>query len=521
MLSSVELSRLVAECQTSKESWNSCYFEAMAYTQPERNNIWRVKGGFPGNTKQIPLYTQAGKNGTNIFVARVQNKLSPYLKPYISFQPKESLDSSFVEQLRDFCASMSERCNELKNKLKLDDELNESYYDLACGTGMIMREDTIFGIRFKRLSFTDYMLGTEQHQTVCRQFKLPAYKIGIIFPELMGVEKIGGIDTQGEEKYQEVTLNDVLYYNEQTQLWEYYLRFAAEVLLTRTYKTSPYHIFHWTRASDMPFGTGVALQALPAMKRLNSYVKVKLELIPFAFPMFLTQSGNFMDRNVTFKPGGIINVRDINAMKPVELSTDRQTFMLEIETEELNIKQTFLDYTLPANPRQMTAAEVYARSNPQDEMVAMNVSKLTEILKDIAWDLFDDVFNREIAGTVSFTLDELKDMIEVNINNDAVMDSSLIERINGYISTIGQFDPQAIWQSLNRSKTLEKYCRAFNLPIEMCYTADEIDENAEAQAQAQTEALNQEAQAQMAINADKERAIAEREIAKQEALRDE
>lgn len=513
MLSTIELSRLVSQCQNSKESWNSIYFEAMAYTQPERNIIWRNKGGNPSGNKQIPLYTQAGKNGVNIFVARVQNKLSPYLQPYINFVPKKSLEAQFVQQLRDFCSAMSDKCNELKNKLKLDDELNDIYYDLACGTAMLMREDSLFGIRFKKIPLTDYKLGTEQNQTVCRDYKMPAYQVGIVFPELSKLERIGGIDTKGKEKYQEVTLNDILYFNEQTRLWEYYLREGDKILLTRKYKSSPFHIFHWTKAADMPFGTGVAVQALPAMKRLNSYVKIKLELIPFAFPMFLTQSGNFMDRNVTFKPGGIINVRNIEAMKPVELSTDRQTFMLEIEAEELAIKQTFLDYTLPTNPRQMTAAEVYARSNPQDEMVTMNVSKLTEVMKSIAWDLFDDVFNREIAGTVSFTLDQIKEMIDVEINNDATLDQNLIDKITSYVATIGQFDPAAIWQSLDRGKTLEKYGEAFNLPIELRRTAEEIDE-AQAQAEeAQAQAYQQDVQSQMDINTAKEQAIADREKA--------
>lgn len=513
MLNSVELSKIVSKCQTSKDAWNSVYFEAMAYTQPERNTIYRVKGGFPANTKQIPLFTQAGKNGTNIFVARVQNKLSPYLKPYINFKPKPSLEASYIQQLRDFCSAMSDKCNERKNEVKLDDELNDAYYDLVCGTAMIMREDTLYGTRYKKIPFTDYKLGTEQKQTVCREFNIPAYQVGIVFPELMKLERIGNVSTRGQDKYNEVKLNDVLYFNEYLQMWEYYLRFGEDILLTRNYKKSPFHIFHWTRAADMPFGVGVALQALPALKRLNSYIKVKLELLPFCFPMFLTQSGNFMDRNVQFKPGGIINVRDINAMKPVELSTDRQSFMLEIEAEELQIKQTFLDYTLPTNPRQMTAAEVYARSNPQDEMVTMNVSKLTEVIKEIAWDIFEDVFNREVAGTVSFTLEQIRQMIDVEINNDANIDVNLIDKINGYISTIGQFDPQAIWQGLDRGKTIEKYGEAYNLPIEMRRTADEIDEAQSAQAEAQAQAAQAEVEAQMAINNAKEQAIANREQA--------
>lgn len=513
MLNNTELSKIAAKCRASKESWNSYYFEAMCYTQPERNYIWREKGGFPGNTKQIPLFTQVGKNGTDIFVARIQNKLSPYEKPYISFVPKKSLEADYVEELRDFCAAMSDKCNERKNELKLDDILSDSYYDLVIGSAMIMRENTADGIRFKKIPFTDYMLGTEEHQSVVRDFKISACKVGVIFPELMNRPIIGGVDTKGVEKYNEIPLNDILFYNEQTKLWEYYLRDGEEVILTRRYRTSPYHKFHWAKAADMPYGTGVALKAVPALKRLNSYVKIKLELIPFAFPMFLTQSGNFMDRNVNFRPGGMINVRDINAMKPVELSTDKSTFVMEIETEELQIKQTFLDYMLPTNPRQMTAAEVYARSNPQDEMVSMNVSRLTSVIKDMAWDLFNDVYDRELAGTMNLTQEQLRALLDVEINNESTVDTNLIDKMNGFISTVGQFDPEAVWQGLDRGKAIEAYGSAFNLPVDMRKTAEEIDEASSQAAEAQSQAAQAEVQAQMAINSSHEQDIANREMA--------
>lgn len=488
----------------------------MSYTQPERNYIWRVKGGWPGNIKQIPLFTQAGKNGTNIFVARVQNKLSPYEKPYFNFTPKKSLESDFMEELREFCNVMSDKVNEHKNELKLDDELNDSYYDLACGSAMIMREDSIYGRRYRKIPFTDYKLGMETHQTVCRDFKLPAYQIPIMFPELMGLEQIAGVNVKGPDRQDEVALTDILYYDEKTRIWEYYLRWANTVLLRRKYLKSPYFIFHWTRAADMPYGAGVALQALPAMKRLNSYIKVKLELIPFGFPMFLTQSGNFMDRNVQFKPGGIINVRDINAMKPVELSTEKQTFMLEIQTEELEIKRTFLDHILPTVPTQMTATEVAARTNPMDEMVMMSIGKLTGVLKEIGWDLFEDIFNRELAGTVSFTYEQVRFMLDCNVNNDAVVDNIEIDKINGYIQSVAVVDPSAVWQSLNRSVTLERLGEAWNLPSDIRRTAEEIDQMAEEAANAQAEMLNAQVQAQQAIDQNREQAIAQRELMRQE-----
>lgn len=504
MLSREQLSRIKSTANTSKQAWNGEFFETMAYTQPERNEIWRVKGGFPGNLKQIPLFTTAGKIGVDVFVARIQNKLTPYEKPYFSFKPKPSFSTQYERELRELCTQISERVNERKNELKLDDILNEAYYDLAAGTGAIVREDTIHGIQFKKLTITQYALGTEQHQSVCRDICIPANMVGVYFPELRNRDEIGGRKTWGPGSDEEMRLQDVLYYNEQTQRWEYYLQFNENVLLTREYKKSPVHIFHWTRASDMPYGVGVAMKAKPAIKRLNSYIKCKLELIPFAFPMFLSTAGNFLDRNIDFKPGSRIFVRDIAGAQPVQLSNAKTDFALEIQQEELNIKQIMLDYTLPNDPRQMTAAEVYARSNPQDEMVSIAVSKLTSTIKAIGWDIFDEVYSRELAGITNISLDQLHEILECEVNNEAQMDAQEINKILQYIQTVGMFDPSAIYQTLNRGRTLERLEKAYNLPIEITRTADEIDAAAQAEAEAQQQQATAAIEAQMAVDANKE-----------------
>lgn len=514
MLNSQQLSKLWGAAHTAKQAWNGEFFEAMAYTQPERNEIWRVKGGFPGNLKQIPLFTQAGKIGVDIFVARIQNKLTPYEKPYFTFKPKPSFSSEYESELRDLCAQISKRVNERKNELHVDDILNEAYYDLSAGTAAIIRENTLNGIRFKKLAITEYALGTEQHQSICREICIAPNMVGVYFPELRGLKEIGGRQTWGPGSDDDMKMQDFLYFNERTQRWEYYLRCNDKTILTRDYgKRCPVHIFHWTRASDMPYGTGVAMKAKPAIKRLNSYVKCKLELIPFAFPMFLSTAGNFLDRNINFKPGSRIFVRDIQGAQPIQLSNAKVDFMLEIQQEELAIKQTMLDYTLPNDPRQMTAAEVYARQNPQDEMVSIAVSKLTGVIKEIGWDIFDDVYSRELAGITNITLDQLHEILDCEVNNDAQMDTQLIGKILQYIQTVGMFDPQAIYQSMPRGKTLETLEKAHNLPIEISRTAEEIDAAAEADAEAQTAQAAAAVEAQMAVDANKEQNKAAAQIA--------
>ena len=264
----------------------------------------------------------------------------------------------------------------------------------------------------------------------------------------------------------------------------------------------------------MPFGTGVGQKALPVLKRLNGYIKCNLQLIPFKFPMFISRNGNVLDRNVQMKPGGFIWTRDPSAVVPVTLSNGNTNFMIDIQKDEMEVKQLFLDYTLPADPREMTAAEVYARTQGSDEIVYSNVARLTNVIKRIGWDIIRDIFERELSGVVNFTFEYLQQVFDLEVNNESSVDTNLVQKIQNYILTVGQVDPQAVWQSISRSKTLVELQKGFNLPVGVRRTETEIDDATAADAQAVAQAQQEQIQAQMAIDDNKEQAIAEREAAK-------
>ena len=92
------------------------------------------------------------------------------------------------------------------------------------------------------------------------------------------------------------------------------------------------------------------------------------------------------------------------------------------------------------------------------------------------------------------------------------MDVQAINKILQYIQTVGLFDPQAIYQTLDRSKMLEKLEKAYNLPIEITHTAEEIEEAANQQAQAVAQAQANDVETQMAIDQNKEQAKAAAQI---------
>jgi hypothetical protein len=231
--------------------------------------------------------------------------------------------------------------------------------------------------------------------------------------------------------------------------------------------------------------------------------------------MFIAQNNAIFDKSIEFKAGGIIRTNgDPNQVIPVHLAKQTNQFQLDIAKEEQNIKAIMLDYTLPNDPRQMTAAEVYARTQPQDELITSSVYRLTGVIREIAFDILENIFYMEILPTgFKMKWEDFKKLVKVDIGNGSEVDTNTIQKIQSYIQTVGQFDPQAVYQSLKRSELLVELQNSFGLPQNITSTAQEITEATQMEAQAQADAQSAQIEGQMAIDENKETAkvIAEKQ----------
>ena len=505
MLSQQEVIRLKGSLATLKSTWDSKFYEVFSYTQPWRNYVYRFKGATgPESQKQVNLYTNAGQFGTDMFISRLQNRMTPYGQPYFQIFPKESLDDDIKANITPFLEELSAAVNEKKDELRLDNMIQSAYYDLSAGSTILMRQNTNRGLAFCHIPLTDISLGCEKNQSVSRTFKIPQGRLGEIYPEL-AERAIQGLYVNEANKYEEKEFCDILYYDEGNKIYEYFLLMGDQIILKRQYKTSPFHIFHWSKAADMPFGNGVCQKVLPNIKRLNKYIKAKLEIIPFAFPMFFAKNGAIMDRNITYKPGAFIWCQNPNDIVPIKMNEGASTFQLEIANEEAQIKEGMLGITIPTQAQAgITATEIATRVNMSNEPFNANVTRLTEVLQDIGWDIVQDAFRSQLLGIVDFSFDELKSWCEIRINNDSQVDQNLIEKIQSYITFIGQFDPQAIYQSLSRGAVLSLLQKGYNLPVSIRRTAKEIDQAAQVESQAQAEQVQAQVETQAALDANKE-----------------
>ena len=104
MMHNKELERLIKSVEANSTAWVPQFYETFAYTQPERNYIYRRGGGATGQ-KQIQLFTNAGKIGADIFVNRLQNALCPIGKDFVVFSAKKSVSTEIKNSIIRFYSS--------------------------------------------------------------------------------------------------------------------------------------------------------------------------------------------------------------------------------------------------------------------------------------------------------------------------------------------------------------------------------------------------------------------------------
>ena len=152
-------------------------------------------------------------------------------------------------------------------------------------------------------------------------------------------------------------------------------------------------------------------------------------------------------------------------------------------------------------------------------MINASMMKLTDVIKDIVADIVEFLYRTKAPEYgLKMPYEQFIEMVDIQIGNGSDIDTQTINKISQYIGFVGQFDPQAIYQSLRRSQMLVTLQKAMGLPQDITATKEEIEEAQAQAAEAEGQAAAAQMEAQMAIDTNKENAIAQRELIKQQGV---
>ena len=289
-----------------------------------------------------------------------------------------------------------------------DSEVQEAYYDIVTvGTCNVLvesqndpaRPGNWGGFIFKTLPIGHYAITVDADGSangLWRKILMPAQAVVDKFPDT-----VSGATKKIAEKrpFENVEILHCIYRREGIPLapkryqlakkmpWaSCWVEKAQKLLLEESgYKDFPAAIARWSTQSGERYGRGPGEIALPDIKTLNEAVKSRLQAWALSLrPPMMRRHRGVIGR-VSLKPKAIIDVRDTEALKPVDFGTRFDTANFQEKDMVLKIQSMFFNDKLQLpNKSIITATEANQRVRQMQRILGPALGRLdSELLRKV------------------------------------------------------------------------------------------------------------------------------------------
>jgi hypothetical protein len=310
--------------------------EQYEYTQPYRNKFDVEYGG---ERKGMEVFDTTAIANTVSFTSKLMTALTPIGVQFMKLSPGPDVPQSDLKMAQDFLNAINDKVWAYMKKSNWSSAINESYYDLCCGTGAIT---TTYGSDDNPLIFAAHPLCNVYFEksistpilNVWRDFCIPATDVERVFPNARVPEVI----RRQMDDYENVDNNTVEYAAGTLFYQEGNKKFFRDVVLCITAgeivqdlkgESSPWTVYRWDVAPQETYGVGVTTIAMPAIKSLNRIYEYLLRQGAFASspPFEYNSSMPWNPVNNPLSPGMALPITQIGAqtgqsIRPIDFSGD-------------------------------------------------------------------------------------------------------------------------------------------------------------------------------------------------------
>lgn len=295
--------------------------ETYEYTQPYRNKFYFEYGG---QRKGFEVFDTTAISATVSFTSSLMTALTPINQEFMTLVPGPRVPKNQKKKLEDYLTRINEILWRYLKKSNFAQAINESYYDVAVGTGVI---STQYGDDENPLVFAAHPLcevflernGGLPVRNLWRYYEIPPQAVQFLFPkarvpkcvqEKMDTYTGSGIVTyaQGNLAYKQ---NGKMMYRDVLLSLD-----AGEIVQDETTTSSPWTVYRWDVPPREVYGIGVATLAMPTIKTLNKCYEFYLRQGAFASAPPFEYASNFPwnPYNTPLQPGMAIPITSVGNM---------------------------------------------------------------------------------------------------------------------------------------------------------------------------------------------------------------
>jgi hypothetical protein len=467
-----------------RENWVPLFEECYEYALPQRESFYYETAGQRRDDK---IFDETAVVGVQEFASRLQSGLVPNFARWADLISGSEVPPKEREAVDNELDAVTEYVFEILQNSNFNQEVHESFMDLAVGTGVLAVEegDAINPIIFSAIPLPHVVLDTGPDDRIDHVFrerkKIRYADLRILYPK-------GEFDPQVERQMQgdgtttvlEVVCRDYELRNEEGY-YHYAICMSTETVLHKKQMkgvgSNPFICFRWAKCAGEVYGRGPLMNALSAIKTTNLTIELILENAQMSISGIyqMEDDGVINPDTIRLVPGTIIpKAMGSRGLEPINAAGRFDVAQLILSDMRLNIKRALYNDML-GNPDKTpaTATEVAERmadlsrrigsafGRLQAELVQPLLQRVIYILKKQGRIDVPTVNGREVK------VRSVSPLAQAQANQD-------ISSVARYLQLIGQtFGPEMLQMLIDSEKTAIHLAKKFGVPESLIRDEDQ------------------------------------------------
>lgn len=384
-----------AAAKSARSVMDSIYQDVYKYAIPYRDMVGTDTAG-QDNTPEI--YDSTAVDSTESFGNFLHSSMTPPEFRWFEYTTGTDISPDMKERVQTLLQGVTHRFFQLLWSTNFDTEINQSYRDLAAGTGVLaIRDYGGFGSEDNAATFVAtppydvyFAEGREGDVSeIYREFKISPERVKVIWPTAKYTPPDGA---EAKADVDKVTVIECCYYDYTKKQYHYKVfvgQDAKEFAINDEMKYASWLVFRWSTVTGEIFGRGPLVNALADIKTANKVVELVLQNASISLSGIYTavDDGVLNPNNIQLIPGTIIPVASNGGAQGKSLDLlprDGNFDVSELVLKDIrqSIRRKLLDDdTAPLDDAVRSSAEVSARLQKAANRAGPSIGRLrTELI---------------------------------------------------------------------------------------------------------------------------------------------
>ena len=471
-----------SKAESNKQLWIPTFEECYEYALPQRESFFSEH---PGANRHDKIFDETAVVGVQEFASRLQAGIVPNFARWADLVGGQEVPEEEKLDVNKALDDVTEYVFEVLQNSNFNQEVHESFLDLAVGTGCLLVEegDAVNPVNFTAIPLPHICLDTgpkDDIDTIYRKRLVKCRDLLIAYPDANLTEQMK-IDMERNPDRQKTVIETV--YRDYSALPDEKYHYCVivkedkEKIVHREMDgngSNPYICFRWGKCAGEVYGRGPLMNAMAAIKTTNLTVEMILENAQMAISGIyqLEDDGIVNTDTIQLLPGTVIpKAPGSSGLQPIKNAGDFRVSDIILSDMRNNIKRALYNDMLgDPNRTPASATEIAERmadlsrrigsafGRLQAEMVTPILRRVIYILKKQGKIEVPQINGREVKVV------SISPLAQAQMQTDIASVDRFLELV------MARFGPQMLPMLVKGNEVAKFLAKKFSVPEDLLMT---------------------------------------------------